>query len=237
MKEIVVKYTKYILALAVILFFVLKCVNSTADKYTGEGNVYEKQLKNRVEILKKKAEAAKKEIDSLHSYNKERDSIILGLKKSNDKLIEKIAYIGKAKDSAIKKAASFSHKESAYFIGQKLNIPNSVSADSSGVILKNDAPNKVAEVIIEKEACEEENIFTKQLISNSELEKVELNKKLVSKDKEIQTINDLSKEKDLTLEAANQNIDSFKKQIKTLKTSRTIERIIIVGIAGFLILK
>lgn len=239
MKEIIIKYTKYILALALILFFVLKCVNSTADKYTGEGNVYEKQLENRVKILKQKELKSKKVIDSLHSYNKERDSIIIGLKIEKDKLVEKVAYIGKAKEVAVVKVSSFTHKQSADFIAEKLNAKNSISSDSSGVILKNDAPNKVAKVIVEKEACEDEAAVSKEILAKTEAENLQLNQKLESKDKEITSINDLSKEKDLTLEAANQNTESFKKQIKTLKTVRTIDRIIIVGgiITGFFILK
>lgn len=239
MKEIVMKYTQYLIALALILFFVARCVNGATDKYIGEGNVYEKQLKNRVEILKQKEAKSKKTIDSLHAFNAEKDSIILGLKKKNEKLVAKVVYIGKTKDAAINKVASFTHKQSADFIAEKLDAKTSVVADSSGVVLKDDAPNKVAKVIVEKEACEEEAAVTKQIIANSEAEKEELNKKLDNKDKEIQTVVDLNKEKDLTLEASRQANESFTKQNKTLRTVRTIDRIIIIGgiITGFFILK
>jgi hypothetical protein len=239
MIEKVKKYLGYIIAFLLLLFIAVTCINRTANKYIGEGNIYEKQLKNKVILLKKDSIRAATIVDSLHKTNKERESLILNLKKKNTDLEIKVSAVYKKKEQTLKKVKSFTNKQNADFIASSFNKPESITYDSTGVTLKDDLPNQVVKVIIEKEACEEEAVYNKQMLSNAEKEKDILNENLESKDEEIKVINAFSKEQSSTLEASQLANESFKKQNRTLRTGRTIERVLVVAgvITTILILK
>ncbi len=239
MIEVIKKYAGYVIAFLLLLLIAKNCINSTANKYIGEGNVYEEQLENRVKILKQDSIKAFKTVDSLHQYNKKKDSIISGLKKKNTDLEKKIIVVKKDKDKAVDKSKSFTYKQSADYIAAKYKKPEAVSYDSTGVKLEKDIPNQVVKTIIEKDACEQEAFLSKEILANSESEKKILEEKVINKDKEVKAISDYSKSQNYTLEASQAANESYKKQNKTLRTVRTIDRtIIIVGIiAGLFILK
>lgn len=237
MKEIIKKWTGYIVAVVLLLILASTCINTAGDSIAGEQNIYDKQLKNRVEILVTAKNKTDKVVDSLEHENQKKDKELAKLKKEKTTTNKKIADLEKDKQNTLIKVASNTYKQSAEFIGKTYDDKKAVTYTDKGVDLTGTVPNKVVATIVEKEFLEKKLVLTEKNVSDTEKEVAALEGKVKNKDTEIESLNTLSKEKDLTLEASKNFNEATKKENKNLKTGRFINRILIVAafVGGILI--
>lgn len=235
--EVVRKYIGYIIAAGLLLLLANNCVNKMADNYFGEGNVIEKQLHNKIEIMNAEKRKSDKLRDSLEKENKKKDSEIATLKTENNRIDSERNKLNNKTEKEIAKSKSFTYKESAQFIFKTYNMPNSVSYSDKGVFVSDSVPNKVVETIIERDAFKEDNSLLEQKVKNTEKQVSVLEEKVSNKDLEIKSLSDLGQKKDEVILSEQELNDNLKKQNKKLKTSRTLERILtFVGIVTGVIL-
>lgn len=239
MTEVLKRWGMYIAAAILLLVLAGTCVNSAGKTIAGEQNVYDKQLKNRVEILVIAKNKTDKVVDSLKYENQKKDKEIANLKKEKAITNKKIADLEKDKQNTLVKVASNTYKQSAEFIGKTYNDKKAVTYTDKGVDLTGTVPNKVVATIVEKEFLEKKLVLTEKNVSDTEKEVAALEGKVKNKDTEIESLNTLSKEKDLTLEASKNLSEATKKENKNLKTGRFINRILIVAafVGGILVAK
>ena len=239
MLEKLKQYVAYIIAFAVLLLCFSTCVESAAKRISGEVSILDRNFQKKLQEADAKSLKTTYIVDSLHKVNSEKDKKILSLKKENAKLDIKVADLEKKKNEQVVKVKSFTYKQSEQFIADRYNAPKSVTSSEAGVTLSNDVPNKIIAEVVEKDFLSEKVKFTEGKVENLELENTLLGEKVKSKDVEIATINDLSKDKDEVIDIAKELNDKQKKENKRLKTVGTVSKFLIVAAAviGILIAK
>ncbi len=239
MIEVIKKWSAYIVAVVLMLLLASTCINKAGETIAGEKNIYDKQLKRRVEILVTAKNKSDKTIDSLYYESAKKDKELARVRQEKIKVDSKISKLEKERQAYLMKVSGNTYKQTAEFIAKTYKAPKSVSYTNTGVTLSDSVPNKVAATIIEKSFLEGKLNLTEQKVTDTEKEVTVLESKVKNKDKEIESINAISKEKDLTLEASKNLNEATKKENKNLKRGRFVNRILIVAafIGGILIAK
>lgn len=229
----------YIVGFAMLLLITGTCINSAANKISGEVNILENQFERKVESLDNAKVLSIKVIDSLHKVNKGLQAANVELKKENIILGGKIAdarAANKAKDEKIKK---FTYKQSAEFLAKNYDMPKSVSYTDKGVTVSDSLPNKIIEDIEEKKTLEWVVGYTENKVENLETENANLEHEIDNKDLEITSLNEINTIQGETLDLAKELNDKHNKENKKLKTGRVIDKVLIGAafVIGILIAK
>ncbi len=229
----------YLGGVVILLLLAGNCTNSLADRYFGEGDVLQKQYHAKIEALNQEKIKSQKIIDSLKEDNNQKDMQIGGLQELNNDNDKKIALLSQKAQDGVKVAKTYTYKQSAEFISKAYNAPKSVSYTNQGITLVDSIPNRVVETIIDRDFFKKKLELTEENLNYTGKQVILLEDKVKNKDLEIKTISDLSLRKDDALEASKDLNEATKKENKKLKTSRWIDRALIVGafVGGILLTK
>ena len=237
MIETVKRWFWYVVGIGILLAWAVSCTNSLADRYFGKGEVLTEQYHKKIELLNQEAKKSQKIIDSLHEDNNQKDMQIGGLNELTNDLNNKITELTKKHQDGVKIAKKYTYKESAEYISKTYNAPKSVTYDNKGITLGDSIPQKVVVTHFERNYFKSKLELTELKLDYKGKEVNFLEGKVKNKDLEIKAISTLSSHKDDALDASADLIQNQDKQIKKIKTSRTIERIAIgVGIVGGILL-
>lgn len=240
MIEIIKRWFWYVVGIGILLLLATTCTNSLADRYFGKGDVLQEQYHKKIETLNQEAKKSKKIIDSLHEDNNQKDMQIGGLNELTNDQDNKIKELTRKHQDGVKIAKKYTYKESAEYISKTYNAPQSVTYDNKGITLGDSIPQKVVVTHLERNYFKSKLKITELKLDYKGKEVSFLEGKVKNKDLEIQTISTLSSRKDDALDASADLIQNQEKQIKKIKTARTLERIAIgVGVVagGILLIK
>ncbi len=240
MMETVKRWFWYVVTIGVLLAWAVSCTNSLADRYFGRGEVLTEQYHKKIELLNQEAKKSQKIIDSLHEDNNQKDMQIGGLNELTNDQDNKIKELTRKHQDGVKIAKKYTYKESAEYISKNYNAPQSVTYDNKGITLGDSIPQKVVVTHLERNYFKRKLEITELKLDYKGKQVNFLEGKVKNKDLEIQTISTLSAHKDDALNASADLIQNQEQQIKKIKTSRTLERVLIgVGVVagGILLIK
>lgn len=239
MGEKIKEYTIYVGMFVCVLLSTMKCSEDATNRVKGEVDLLEKQYKRKIELINTEKNKVKKLKDSLHIDNSKKDSEIAKLKSENKVLDDKITALTAKHKGDIAKVRNYTYDESVKFLVNRYNSPNSISNTNKEMVLRDSIPNLVVKDIVERDFMEQRAAFTEEKLDNLYFEVGVLEKKVVNKDLEIETINELSLSKDGALISAEELNKKYKKENRNLRLGNTITKVL-VGVAfavGFIIAK
>jgi len=238
--ETIKRWVWYVVGVGILVLLATTCTNSLADRYFGKGEALQSEYHKKIELLNQEKVKSQKVIDSLHEDNNQKDMQIGGLEHLAHDLNVNIIELTRKHQDGVKIAKKYTYKESAEYISKTYNAPQSVTYDNKGITLGDSIPQKVVVTHLERNYFKNKLEITELKLDYKGKEVSFLEGKVKNKDLEIQTISTLSLRKDDALDASADLIQNQEKQLKKIKISRTLERVLIgVGVVagGILLIK